>query len=116
MCTQPDNIGLSKGYNKLIECTKGYKYLLNVVDIYSRYAWSFLIKTKKPSEIAPHIETVLKEVNPNKIWFTFDNGNEFKGDVKKLLNEKGAEIHLNHPNLLKVIEVLLVEIDPRTNG
>ena len=31
---------------------------------------------------------------------TFDNGNEFKGDVKKLLNEKGAEIHLNDPKSL----------------
>ena len=29
---------------------KGFKYLLNIIDIYSRYAWSFLIKTKKPSE------------------------------------------------------------------
>ena len=43
---------------------------------------------------------MLKEVNLKKVWFTFDNGNEFKGDVKKLLNEKGAEIHLNDPSSL----------------
>ena len=42
----------------------------------------------------------MKEVNPKKMWFTFGNGNEFKGDVKKLLNEKGAEIHLNDPKSL----------------
>ena len=76
---------------------KGYRYLLNIIDIYSRYAWSFPIKSKKPSEIAPFFKQVIDEVKPKKMWFTFDNGNEFKGDVKKLLNEKGAEIHLNDP-------------------
>ena len=79
---------------------KGYKYLLNIIDIYSRYAWSFPIKSKKPSEIAPFIKQVIDEVKPKKIWFTFDNGNEFKGAVKTLLNEKGAEIHLNDPKSL----------------
>jgi len=79
---------------------KGYNYILNIVDIYSRYAWSFPIKRKTPSEIAPHIALVLNEVNPAKIWFTFDQGNEFRGEVKMLLKEKGAEIHLNDPRSL----------------
>ena len=79
---------------------KGYKYLLNIIDIYSRYAWSFPIKSKKPSEIAPFLKQVIDEVKPKKIWFTFDNGDEFKGAVKTLLNEKGAQIHLNDPKSL----------------
>jgi len=77
---------------------KGYNYILNIVDIYSRYAWSFPIKRKTPSEIARHIASVLNEVNSAKIWFTFDQGNEFRGEVKMLLKEKGAEIHLNDPH------------------
>ena len=79
---------------------KGYKYLLNIIDVFSRYSFSFPIKTKKPSEIAPFFKQVIDEVKPKKMWFTFDNGNEFKGDVKKLLVERGAEIHLNDPKSL----------------
>ena len=36
------------------------------------YEWMVISnKNKKPSEIAPYIASVLKEVHPKKIWFTF---------------------------------------------
>ena len=77
---------------------KGYKYLLNIIDIYSRYAWSFPIKQKTPEQIKELIRKVMNEVNPSDIWITFDKGSEFKGSVKKLLDDRGAKIHLNDPD------------------
>jgi hypothetical protein len=55
-------------------------------------------QTEDTRYIFPHIEQVIKEVKPTKIWFTFDNGNEFKGKVKQLLDKYKAEIHLNDPH------------------
>jgi hypothetical protein len=77
---------------------KGYAYLFNIIDIYSRYAWSFPIKKKEASEIAPHLKKVIDEVKPKQIWITFDNGKEFMGDVKKYLDKQKAHIHLNDPH------------------
>jgi len=85
-------------FRRFSKYNKGYGYLLNIIDIYSRYAWSFPIKKKVPKEIAPHIASVLNEVKPSKIYFTFDNGNEFKGEVKSQLQNKGAKIKLNDPH------------------
>ena len=42
-------------------------FLLNIIDIYSRYAYSFPLKTNKAEEIL--------KVLPNNIWS--DEGNEF---------------------------------------
>ena len=83
---------------KYSQWNKGYKYLLNIIDIYSRYAWSFPIKQKTPEQIKELIRKVMNEVNPSDIWITFDKGSEFKGSVKKLLDDRGAKIHLNDPD------------------
>jgi IS30 family transposase len=65
---------------------KGIHYLLNIIDLFSRYAWSFPLKTKRPSEIKPYIEQVINEIpKGHTIYFTFDNGNEFKGEVNSLI-------------------------------
>jgi IS30 family transposase len=80
---------------------KGIHYLLNIIDLFSRYAWSFPLKTKRPSEIKPYIEQVINEIpKDHTIYFTFDNGNEFKGEVKQLLDSKNIKIFLNDPHSL----------------
>lgn len=80
---------------------KGIKYLLNCIDLYSRFVWSFPLKTKKPSEIEPYIKEVIQSI-PNKtdMTFSFDNGSEFKGEVKALLDKLEIPIYLNDPSAL----------------
>ena len=49
---------------------KGYRFLLCVIDIFSKYAWVILLKDKKGVTIANASQKILKDSNrkPNKIW------------------------------------------------
>ena len=44
---------------------KGYKYIFTNIDIFSKYAWSFPIKSKKISDIKPCFQKFLKKENLN---------------------------------------------------
>jgi len=37
---------------------RGYKYLLNVIDIFSKYAWSVPLKSKTGGEVARAMESI----------------------------------------------------------
>ena len=70
-----------------------YKYVLNIIDIASRYKASRPLKTKKPEEVADMIKDIYKK-GPLK-WpqkFHCDNGFEFKSSVDKLLKEHNVEV------------------------
>jgi hypothetical protein len=91
---QADLMVISKFYTQ----NSHYKYLLNVIDIYSRYAWSYPLKTKTAAEVAPYIEEIFKTIPKNHYKaLCFDKGPEFKGEVL---------------NVLKKYNVLKFETDP----
>ena len=50
--------------------TKGIRFLLCVIDIFSKYAWGIPLKDKKGVSIAAAFQSILKQSNrkPNKIW------------------------------------------------
>ena len=56
---------------------KGIRFLLCVIDIFSKYAWVDPLKDKKGVSIVTAFQTILKQSNrkPNKIWV--DKGSEF---------------------------------------
>ena len=56
---------------------KGFKFLLCVIDIYSKHAWVVPLKDKKGVTIANAFQSILKKSNrkSNKIWV--DKGSEF---------------------------------------
>ena len=56
---------------------KGIRFLLCVIDIFSKYAWVFPLKDKKGISIVKAFQSILKQSNrkPNKIWV--DKGSEF---------------------------------------
>ena len=60
--------------NKL---NKGFRYLLCVIDIYSKYAWVVVLKVKKGITITEALQEILDKSGrkPNKIWV--DYGSEF---------------------------------------
>ena len=49
---------------------KGIKYLLCVIDLYSKYAFVILLKDKKGISIPNAFDKIIKQYNrkPNKIW------------------------------------------------
>ena len=52
---------------KFVKSNKGYKYILTVVDIFSRYAWAFPLKSKRGEEVKDLFVTIFKEAKPEKI-------------------------------------------------
>jgi hypothetical protein len=75
---------------------KGYKYLLTVIDIFSKYAWAIPIKSKKPESSLEAFENILESSNrkPEKIWC--DGGNEFKGVFQKFLDKNKILKYMTH--------------------
>ena len=72
---------------------KGYNYLLNVIDIFSKYALSIPLKTKTGLEVTKAFETILTNKNlPRKLWA--DQGSEFCNKTFDKL-----QIHKNLPYL-----------------
>ena len=67
---------------------KGIRFLLCVIDIFSRYVWVVPLKDKKGVSIVTAFQSILKQSNrkPNKIWV--DKGSEFyNASFKKWLQD-----------------------------
>ena len=58
------------GMQLISKFNKGFRFLLCVTDIYSKYAWVIPLKDKKGITITIAFQENLKESNrkPNKIW------------------------------------------------
>ena len=73
---------------------KGFRFLLFVIDIYSKYAWTVPLKNKKGVSIINAFQKILKESNrkPNKIWVV--KGSEFYNDsFKEWLKDNDIEMY-----------------------
>ena len=54
---------------------RGVKYLLAVIDTFSKYGWLRPLKDKTGKSVALALETIFKEKKPEKMWV--DKGKEF---------------------------------------
>ena len=62
---------------------KGFRFLLCVIDIFSKYAWVVPLKDKKGVSIVNAFQKTLDDSNkkPNKIWV--DKGSDFHNILLK---------------------------------
>ena len=75
---------------------KGFRFLLYVIDIYSRYAWAIPLKDKKGITFTNVFQKILDELNrkPNEILV--DKGIEFYNrSMKSWLEKNDIEMCLN---------------------
>lgn len=56
---------------------KGFKYMLNVIDIYSRYAWIEPMKNKSADDTLNAIKAIVKKANATPVNLWVDEGKEF---------------------------------------
>ena len=78
----------------LSKFNKGFRFLLCIIDIFSKYAWVIPFKDKNGMIIVNAFQKILKESNrkPYKIWV--DKGNEFyKDSFKKWLKDNDIEMY-----------------------
>ena len=72
---------------------KGFRFLLCVLDIYSKYAWVIPLKDKKGTTVTNAFQKILNESNlkPNKIWV--DRGSQFYNrSMKSFLQNNDIEL------------------------
>ena len=78
----------------LSKLNKGFRFLLCVIDTFSKYAWVIPLKDKKAINIVNAFQIKLKKSNrkANKIWV--DKGNEFyNNSFKKWLKDNDIEMY-----------------------
>ena len=78
----------------LSKFNKGFRFLLCVIDIFSKYAWVVPLKDTKGISIVNASQIILKESNhkPNKIWV--DKGSEFyNNSFLKWLKDNDIEMY-----------------------
>ena len=76
---------------------KRFRFLLCVINIFSKYAWVVPLKDKKGISIVNAFQKILKESDrkPNKIWV--DKGSEFyNNSFKKWLKDNNIEMYSIH--------------------
>ena len=76
---------------------KSIKYLLCVIDLFSKYAFVVPLKDKKGASVANGFEKIVNESGrqPNKIWV--DQGSEFYNKTfKNWLKDEGIEMYLTY--------------------
>lgn len=89
---------------------KGYKYLLTVIDVFSKYAWAEPVKTKSADNVTSAMLKILKlgRVPKN---IQSDNGKEFyNAKFKKLMSDYG----INHYSTFSTMKASVVERFNRT--
>ena len=83
---------------------KGFRFLLCVIDIFSKYAWVVPLKDKKGVSIVDAFQKILDDSNrkPNKIWV--DKGSEFyNSSFKKWLKDNYIEMYSIHNERKSVV-------------
>ena len=66
---------------------KGYRYLLTVIDVFSKYGWIVPLKTKTAAAVTNAFRDLFKEKVPTRLWT--DKGTEFYNKpMKELLARK----------------------------
>ena len=69
---------------------RGIKYLLAVIDVFSKYGWLIPLKYKTGKSVASALKAIFKERKPEKMWV--DKGKEFYNkDVKELIELYSTE-------------------------
>jgi len=71
----------------------GYRYILMIIDTFSKYGWAIPIKTKKGTEVVKAFSKLwMKEKPPQKLWI--DKGLEYwNADMKRLAKKKHVAMY-----------------------
>ena len=73
----------------------GNKYILMVIDIFSKYGWAVPIKYKTGEAVAEALESIFQKHTPKKLWV--DEGKEFYNNIlSPILNKYDIEIYSTH--------------------
>lgn len=71
---------------------KGYKYILAVIDCFSKFGWGIAIKRKTPSEVVNAFELIFSNTKRRPVYIQSDKGREFDNNTfKTYLSEQNIK-------------------------
>ena len=83
---------------KYSRMNKGYKYIFTNIDIFSKYAYAFPIKSKTIKEIKPCFQKIFKERKPSYIW-SDQESSFFSKEMQKFFEDHNIKIYYTFSNL-----------------
>ena len=86
-------------YSKI---NKGYKYIFTNIDVFSKYAYAFPLKSKKIRDIKPCFEKILKKNKPNYILSTKEPA-FFSKEMQNFFNDSDVKIYDTNSHLKAVV-------------
>ena len=87
---------------KYSRVNRGYKYIFTNIDIFSKYAWSFPLKTKTIKEIKSGFQKIFKERKCEYIWSDQESA-FFSKDMLKFFQDNNVKIYHTYSNLKAVV-------------
>ena len=87
---------------KYSRVNRGYKYIFTNIDIFSKYAWCFPIKSKTIKDIKPCFEKIFKERKPKYIW-SDQESSFFSKEMLKFFEDNNVKIYHTYSNLKAVV-------------
>ena len=87
-------------YSKI---NKDYKYIFTNIDVFSKYAYAFPLKSKKIQDIKPCFEKILKKNKPNFIWSDGEPA-FFSKEMQQFFQDNNVKIYHTNSHLKAVIE------------
>ena len=77
--------------SSFLKSNKGYKYLLTVIDVYSKYGWIVPLKTKTGKEVAAAFTKLFRIAVPSSLWT--DKGTElYNQHVRRVLEANNVTL------------------------
>ena len=86
---------------KYYRMNKGYKYFFTNIDIFSKYAWSFPLKTKTIKDIKPCFQKIFKDRKAKFIWSDKESA-FFSKEMLQYFEENNVKIYYTFSNLKAV--------------
>jgi len=89
----------------------GFKFLLTVIDTFSKYAWAIPIKTKTSENVTQAMQNIFVKSKRYPQNLQTDDGKEFFNKIFKKLMDK---YHINHYSTFSILKASIVERFNRT--
>ena len=87
---------------KYSKVNRGYKYIFSNIDIFSKYVWSFPLKTKTVKEIKSCFQKIFKERKPSYIW-SDQESSFFSKEMLNFFKDNNVKIYYTHSDLKAVM-------------
>lgn len=97
--------------DNFVKYNKGYKYVLLVIDIFSKFVWLRALKTKKASEVASAFNSIISKSKVIPKNLCTDQGTEFYGKEFRNLMQKHS---INHYSVFSNLKAAIAERAIRT--